>query len=171
MSRSKLPSYLLASAVVIVMALLAFLAFRHSATSLRVPLVASWPRRAPDAVIVGVKKGGTRALLEMLKLHPRVVSPVGEVHFYDRNFERGTEWYLSRMPPASPSHLIVEKTPSYFVTPGAPSHMSTVNPHTKVVLVAREPVARLVSDYVQMWRGTGDFDTFVLSPQGEVGYK
>ena len=171
MFHSRLSSYLLATAVVMVVTLLAFLAYNHATTSLDVPLVATWPRRAPDAVIIGVKKGGTRALLEMLKLHPRVVSPAGEVHFYDRYFDRGTEWYLSRMPPASPSHLIVEKTPSYFVTPDAPSHMAAVNPDTKVVLVARDPVARLVSDYVQLWRGSGDFDTFVLSADGEVGYK
>ena len=165
---SRLSLYILVSVVAMATTFLAILAYNHSATSLDVPLVASWPIRAPDAVIIGVKKGGTRALLEMLKLHPRVVSPVGEVHFYDRYFDRGTHWYLSRMPPASSSHLIIEKTPSYFVTPNAPSHMAGINPDTRVVLVVRDPVARLVSDYVQMWRGVGDFDTFVLSTDGEV---
>ncbi|KAI6656327.1 hypothetical protein LOD99_1127 [Oopsacas minuta] len=147
---------------------LAFLTFHNSPSPLQLPLVTSWPRRPPDVVIIGVKKGGTRALLEMLKLHPRVVSPQGEVHFYDKYFERGTDWYLSRMPSASPDLLIIEKTPSYFVTPDAPLRMIGVNPDTRVVLVVRDPVTRLVSDFVQLSKGEGDFETFVLSPDGEV---
>ncbi|KFM61928.1 Heparan sulfate glucosamine 3-O-sulfotransferase 4, partial [Stegodyphus mimosarum] len=36
-------------------------------------------RRLPGAIIIGVKKGGTRALLEMLRLHPEVVAPGPEI--------------------------------------------------------------------------------------------
>jgi hypothetical protein len=50
-------------------------------------------RRLPQAIIIGVKKGGTRALLEFLKAHPDVRAPNPEIHFFDRHYDRGLEWY------------------------------------------------------------------------------
>lgn len=50
-------------------------------------------RRFPQALIVGVKKGGTRALLEFLRLHPDVRALGSEPHFFDRWYERGLAWY------------------------------------------------------------------------------
>jgi len=49
--------------------------------------------RFPQAIIIGVKKGGTRALLEFLKVHPDIRAPGPEIHFFDRNYDRGLEWY------------------------------------------------------------------------------
>jgi len=50
-------------------------------------------RRLPQAIIIGVKKGGTRALLEFLKEHPAVRAPSQEVHFFDRHYDQGLDWY------------------------------------------------------------------------------
>jgi len=50
-------------------------------------------RRLPQAIIIGVKKSGTRALLEFLRIHPDVRAPGPEVHFFDRNYNRGLDWY------------------------------------------------------------------------------
>ena len=50
-------------------------------------------QRLPQAIIIGVKKGGTRALLEFLKAHPDVRAPNPEIHFFDRHYDRGLEWY------------------------------------------------------------------------------
>jgi len=52
-------------------------------------------KRLPRAIIVGVKKSGTRALLEYLKLHPDVRAARHEVHFFDRHYDRGLDWYRS----------------------------------------------------------------------------
>lgn len=49
--------------------------------------------RFPSAIIIGVKKSGTRALLEFLRLNPAVRAPGPEVHFFDRHFDRGFDWY------------------------------------------------------------------------------
>jgi [heparan sulfate]-glucosamine 3-sulfotransferase 5 len=79
-------------------------------------------RRLPQAIIVGVRKCGTRALLEMLALHPRVQKAAGEVHFFDRddNYRRGLEWYRRKMPHSFRGQITIEKSPSYFVTPEVP---------------------------------------------------
>lgn len=50
-------------------------------------------KRFPQAIIIGVKKAGTRALLEFLRLNPAIKAPGPEVHFFDKNFDKGFGWY------------------------------------------------------------------------------
>lgn len=50
-------------------------------------------KQLPTALIIGVKKGGTRALLEFLRLHPAVRAAGSEVHFFDHHYIRGFHWY------------------------------------------------------------------------------
>lgn len=50
-------------------------------------------KKLPQAIIIGVKKGGTRALLEFIRIHPDVRAPGPEPHFFDRHYEKGLEWY------------------------------------------------------------------------------
>ena len=50
-------------------------------------------KKLPQAIIIGVKKGGTRALLEFLRLHPDIRAPGPEPHFFDRHYNKGLEWY------------------------------------------------------------------------------
>uniref|UniRef100_A0A914NP18 Sulfotransferase domain-containing protein n=1 Tax=Meloidogyne incognita TaxID=6306 RepID=A0A914NP18_MELIC len=55
-------------------------------------------------LIIGVRKGGTRALLDALALHPKIKIARHEVHFFDKekNFRRGLDWYSKQMPKACP---------------------------------------------------------------------
>ena len=50
-------------------------------------------KQLPQAIIIGVKKGGTRALLEFLRTHPDVRATGPEIHFFDKNYKKGLEWY------------------------------------------------------------------------------
>lgn len=50
-------------------------------------------KKFPQAIIIGVKKGGTRALLEFLRIHPDVRAVGSEPHFFDRFYDKGLEWY------------------------------------------------------------------------------
>ncbi|XP_073774913.1 heparan sulfate glucosamine 3-O-sulfotransferase 3A1 isoform X3 [Danio rerio] len=50
-------------------------------------------KKLPQAIIIGVKKGGTRALLEFLRVHPDIRAVGAEPHFFDRNYENGLDWY------------------------------------------------------------------------------
>ena len=50
-------------------------------------------RRLPQALIIGVKKCGTRALLEYLRIHPNIRAPGPEPHFFDRYYHLGLDWY------------------------------------------------------------------------------
>lgn len=55
-------------------------------------------RHLPEVLIIGVKKSGTRALLEFIRLHPDVRAAGCEVHFFDRHYGRGLHWYRNHMP-------------------------------------------------------------------------
>lgn len=52
-------------------------------------------RNLPDCIIIGAKKGGTRALLEFVNLHPDVEISPREVHHFnfDSQYKRGLDWY------------------------------------------------------------------------------
>lgn len=106
-------------------------------------------KKFPQAIIIGVKKGGTRALLEFLRIHPDVRAVGAEPHFFDRFYEKGLEWYRSLMPRTLEGQITMEKTPSYFITKEAPRRVFSMSRHTKLIVVVRDPVTRAVSDYTQ----------------------
>lgn len=52
-------------------------------------------KNLPQAIIIGVKKCGTRALLKFISTHPTVTAAPTEIHFFDsiKNFQNGLHWY------------------------------------------------------------------------------
>ncbi|KAM6898036.1 heparan sulfate glucosamine 3-O-sulfotransferase 2-like [Lycodopsis pacificus] len=117
-------------------------------------------KKLPNAIIVGVKKGGTRAVLEFIRIHPDVRAAGTETHFFDRHYDRGLEWYRGLMPRTLESQLTMEKTPSYFVTKETPHRISAMSRDTKLIVVVRDPVTRAISDYTQTLSKTPDLPSF-----------
>ena len=108
-------------------------------------------KKFPQVIIIGVRKGGTRALINMLRTRPDVVAAKGEVHFLDQHFDEGVQWYIERMPLSIDGQLTVEKSPSYFVTEKAPKRLRSVaSGDLKLLLIVRDPVERLISDFTQL---------------------
>lgn len=109
-------------------------------------------RRLPQAIIIGARKSGTRALLKFLELNPAIKAAPREVHFFDKpqNYKRGLDWYESQMPLSNPNQVTIEKSPAYFITPGVPQRIKAMNSSIKLVLIMRNPVIRLISDYSQL---------------------
>ncbi|KAK6170992.1 hypothetical protein SNE40_019262 [Patella caerulea] len=106
-------------------------------------------KRLPQALIIGVKKGGTRALLEFLRIHPDVRAPGPEPHFFDRHYDKGLEWYRDQMPSTLEGQITIEKTPCYFVTKEVPQRIYNMSKDIKLIIVVRDPVTRAISDYTQ----------------------
>uniref|UniRef100_A0A1A7XRM2 Sulfotransferase n=2 Tax=Iconisemion striatum TaxID=60296 RepID=A0A1A7XRM2_9TELE len=117
-------------------------------------------RRLPQALIIGVKKGGTRALLEFLRLHPDIRALGSEPHFFDRHYARGLNWYRSMMPKALEGQIVMEKTPRYFVTVDTPQKVRSMSPDVKLIVVVRDPVTRAISDYTQIISKTPNIPSF-----------
>ena len=109
-------------------------------------------KRFPDAIIIGAKKCGTSSLLQMLLAHPLIDGPPYEVYFFSASqlYDKGLEWYLSRMPPTSPDQITIEKTPGYFTSDMALNNIYGQSSTVKILLIIRDPIIRSVSDYA--WR-------------------
>nr|XP_004663167.1 heparan sulfate glucosamine 3-O-sulfotransferase 3B1 [Jaculus jaculus] len=120
----------------------------------------SGSKQLPQAIIIGVKKGGTRALLEFLRVHPDVRAVGAEPHFFDRSYHKGLDWYRDLMPRTLEGQITMEKTPSYFVTREAPARISAMSKDTKLIVVVRDPVTRAVSDYTQTLSKRPDIPSF-----------
>uniref|UniRef100_A0A2R5LA52 Heparan sulfate glucosamine 3-O-sulfotransferase 5 n=1 Tax=Ornithodoros turicata TaxID=34597 RepID=A0A2R5LA52_9ACAR len=134
-------------------------------------------RRLPHCVIIGARKCGTRALLEFLNLHPGIQKAPDEVHFFDDDskYALGLEWYRRHMPYSFPDQLTVEKSPAYFVTEAAPGRVWAMNATIRLLLIVRDPVIRLVSDYAQLAanrqqrdKRVAPFEEVVLNVDGTV---
>ncbi|XP_078376110.1 heparan sulfate glucosamine 3-O-sulfotransferase 3B1-like [Oculina patagonica] len=109
-------------------------------------------KRLPNSIIIGVRKGGTRALLEFLKIHPKIKACAAEVHFFDnnRNYQLGLDWYREQMPKSLPGDITIEKTPAYFVTDKVPERLYQMSKTVKLIVIVRDPTERAISDYVQV---------------------
>ncbi|XP_076872811.1 heparan sulfate glucosamine 3-O-sulfotransferase 5-like [Brachyhypopomus gauderio] len=112
-------------------------------------------QQLPRAIIIGVRKGGTRALLEMLTLHPAVVKASQEMHFFDNdlNYGRGVAWYRHRMPFSLSQQITIEKSPAYFITEKVPERIFRMNSSIRLLVIVREPTTRAISDYTQVLEG------------------
>lgn len=126
-------------------------------------------QKFPDCLIIGVRKGGTRAFLDGLSLHPNIQTVRYEVHFFNNlsNYKLGLKWYLKKMPFISLNqvnpfiHLFIkrskkslkisiEKTPAYFINKDVPIRIKKFNPNIKLILIVRNPVIRMISDFTQV---------------------
>ena len=114
-------------------------------------------KRFPNAIIIGVKKGGTRALIEMLRSHPLIKGPTIEPQFFSFHFENGLKWYIDLMPLTKENELTIEKSPDYFNMRLAPERLYNVtSDKIKLILVVRHPITRAISDYVHFLNNVGN---------------
>lgn len=110
-------------------------------------------RRFPKCIIFGVRKCGTRALLEFIGLHPHVQVADQEVHFFDEDekYNLGLEWYRKHMPYSYPEQVTIEKSPRYFITEKVPKRIYEMNSTIRLIVVLRNPTTRVLSDYTQVY--------------------
>jgi hypothetical protein len=109
----------------------------------------------PTFVGIGVPRGGTTWLHELLAAHPDVAVPARgkEVHYFDLHYERGVEWYESVFPrgaDTSRCRAAVEITPHYFYDDRCPARIAELPSVRGLILMLRNPVDRAFSHYV--WR-------------------
>lgn len=106
-------------------------------------------QRLPQVINIGAKKSGTTAFGWFIAMHPQISHSFGnEVHFFDKTYEKGLEYYRSRMNFAKPNQLVFEKTPRYLVTDSAPGHAKKDLPsNVKFIICIRDPLKRALSDF------------------------
>ncbi|ELU02712.1 hypothetical protein CAPTEDRAFT_55853, partial [Capitella teleta] len=106
-------------------------------------------KKLPDCLIIGARKGGTRALITFLAMHPKIVTTGDEVQFFNNNesYAKGVEWYKDQMLPTKPDQILIEKSAEYFHVLYVPERVKAMDPNMKILLIIRDPFVRMVSDY------------------------
>ncbi len=109
----------------------------------------------PGLIIIGAQKAGTTSLFATLAQHPGLdPSHTKEVHFADRNWDRGPEWYARCFPRAV---LTFEATPNYLFFPHSAARIAKVVPEARLIAVLRDPVERACSHYHYERRRGGEW--------------
>ena len=116
----------------------------------------------PTFVIAGAQKSGTSSLSATLRRHPDVfMATPKELHFFDRHFDRGLEWYGEQFPVRRVHRAIGEATPSYLFEATVRERMHEVLPDARIIVSLREPVSRAYSHYWhQRRKGNEHTETF-----------
>jgi hypothetical protein len=84
----------------------------------------------------------------MLRKHPQVhMSRTKELHFFDRHFDRGLEWYAEQFEPRRRHKQVGETTPAYMYKPRARKRLIAQLPDARIVMILRNPVDRAYSHY------------------------
>ena len=96
-----------------------------------------------DFVGIGAQKAGTTWIYEQLSRHPDITFPAGkEVHFFDRDFDKGLAWYDALFPDIAGIKQ-GEITPAYAFLPQEKIKiLYELNPNVKLFYSIRHPVER-----------------------------
>jgi hypothetical protein len=110
-------------------------------------------RQLPDFVIIGTQRGGTTSLYRYLTEHPDISGALRkEVHFFDRYYEKGMDWYLANFPVRGEAPVVGEASPYYLFHPDVPERVRRALPHAKFIVLLRNPVDRAYSHYQMVVR-------------------
>ena len=117
-----------------------------------------------DILCIGCQKGSTSWLHSVLNRHPDtwafphsspITSTNKEAHFWDRNHDRGVEWYRDLMTPPDPGLKTLDFTPEYaFMREKDIDECKRLSPAARVIYILRDPLARAVSAFRMhmLWR-------------------
>lgn len=119
--------------------------------------------RLPDFLIIGLGKCGTTTLADYLGMHPEVgMSAIKEPHFfsYDFVFKRGIPWYATLFNQCRGARVLGEASTSYsriHQHPAVLQRIHDVLPKSKIIMMVRNPLDRIVSAYIE-WLATPDHE-------------
>jgi hypothetical protein len=129
----------------------------------------------PTFLVIGAQRAGTTLLHRVLEAHPEVFVPYRrkEVHYFDRYWDRGVDWYAQFFPPedeAGRYRAIGEVTPDYLFEPQVPRLIHDLLPDCRLIVSLRNPVDRAYSSYLYSLRSRNERRSFaeVVSHGGEV---
>ena len=112
-------------------------------------IILEWRRRLPDVIIIGCKKCGTSALRNLLGFHSQIAAKRNEANFFDKDehYKLGLKHYQQMQMMSFSDQLTLEKTPRYWIHNSTPERIYKMNPQIKLILIVRDPIKRIISDF------------------------
>lgn len=114
-------------------------------------------RVLPDFIIIGGQKCASTSLYDYIVQHPSIIAAKHkEIHYFDKFFEFGDNWYRSNFPLLYEKSKIMKSTgyfltgeasPDYIIHPLAPKRMHELLPNVKIIIILRDPIYRAFSHY------------------------
>jgi hypothetical protein len=129
----------------------------------------------PNLIVIGAQKCATTSLHHYLDLHPQIaMSKRKELDFFvaARNWRRGLSWYRSQF--TEHRDVMGESSPNYTNYPvhaGVPERIAKIIPKAKLIYVLRDPIERIVSQYVHLYAGHMEHRPFaqaLAAPKGRL---
>lgn len=106
--------------------------------------------KRPNFLVIGGTRCGSSWLYRLLKSHPEIYVPtnIKEVHFFNRHYEKGWQWYEKLFTKASDGlRAVGEVTPEYISDEKTPKRVKQDIPETRFIISLRNPVDKLYSSY------------------------
>ena len=102
-----------------------------------------------NCFIAGGIRCGTTWLHAALAEHPEVcVSKIEkEIHYFDRHFEQGENWYNGYFSANINARWTVDATPAYLDAPHVAQRLQQFEPDARLIFMLRNPTQRAYSDY------------------------
>jgi hypothetical protein len=131
----------------------------------------------PNFLGIGAQRCGSTLLHSILATHPEIYVPGRrkEIHFFDRHFDRGLDWYESFFPShgdAGAYRALGEITPDYIYFPEAATRLFATMPATcRFIVTLRHPTRRAFSGYTHHRRAFNEkrpFEQFIKEQEDAV---
>ena len=104
----------------------------------------------PEFLYIGTSKAGSSWIYEILREHPEVfVPPAKDIQFFDTQYNRGIEWYLSFFKPKNGEKVVGELSHDYFMYEKSAVRIKKCLPTVKLICSLREPTSQIISNFLQ----------------------
>jgi hypothetical protein len=103
-------------------------------------------------LIIGAMKSGTTSLRAYLDAHPQAFC-AREIHFFNKFFDRGPDWYRAQFADAGGVPAVGEKCPEYLYYADVLERIASALPDAKMIVILRNPIDRAYSHYWHERRG------------------
>lgn len=121
-------------------------------------------------LMIGSQRCGTTWTDAALRTHPHVYLPEKkQSYFFDRNYDKGLNWYLEKFQDVLPQHVAVGEVATGYCLLHAIPRMAKHFPNVKLMMVMRNPVERAYSNFQsrQTEEGWNSFED-ALTPGSEL---
>jgi len=103
----------------------------------------------PNFLFIGADRCGSKSLHNIFRQHPDTYVPaIADPYFFDKNYDRGLDWYFNLFKDAPPSSTAIgEFSHDYIHSSDAAGRIARDLPGVKLMATLRHPIDRAFSSY------------------------